>query len=90
MEQIEKVKRNYKKVDLNSVNAITKIAGEKKLNFVAIGNHLNVSHVTAKKLLMQPKLMNGYQRKMIATLFEIDVHEISRMIDSDLLIDILA
>ena len=83
MEQIEKVKRNYKKVDLNSVNAITKIAGEKKLNFVAIGNHLNVSHVTAKKLMLQPELMNGLQRKSIANLFQVSVSEISKMIDAE-------
>lgn len=83
MEQIEKVKRNYKKVDLNSVNAITKIAGEKKLNFVEIGNHLNVSHVTAKKLLLQPELMNGLQRKAIANLFQVSINEISKMIDAE-------
>lgn len=82
METTEKVKRNYNRVNLNEVNALTKIANEKNLNFVAIGNHLNVSHVTAKKLMLQPELMNGIQRKQIAVLFSMNISDVSSMIDA--------
>lgn len=78
----EKVKRNYNKVDLNSVNALTKLAAEKKLSFAAIGNEMNVSHITAKKFLMQPELMNGIQRKKIAAIFGVTITDVSNMIDS--------
>lgn len=79
---IEKVKRSYKKVNLNEASILTKIVSEKNLQIGQIAKDMDVSFATCKKHLINPELMNGIERKKIASILGMSINEISTLIDS--------
>lgn len=75
-------KRNYVKVDFNGANQLTAILAGRKISISDFAKHIDCSHVTAKKNLLNPLLFNGYERKMIASFLQMSISEVSEMIDA--------
>jgi hypothetical protein len=75
-------KRSYTKVDLNGANQLTAMLAGMKISISDVAKHLDCSHATAKKHLLNPLLFNGIERKQIASLIQLDIAEVSQMIDA--------
>lgn len=75
-----KVKRNYTKFD-SDASELLKLAKAKGFNVKDIAIKFDCSNATAKKLLVNPMLCTGYDRKKFAEIFELSAIQINELID---------
>ena len=75
-----KEKRKYNKIT-SDASKLMELATAKGFKVKDIAIKFDVAPATAKKLLVDPLVCTGYDRKKFAEIFEVEVHQINELID---------
>lgn len=78
--EVKKEKRKYKKIQMD-LNQLTKLIESRSISWHLLAEKFDVTTGTAKKYIIEPKLLNGYQRSILSEILNIEIRELNAMID---------
>lgn len=76
-----KQKRKYTKVSMDA-NAITLLLVEKQIKFKDVAELYGVGKGTAKRYMLNPKMLTGYQRLALSKLLNENLADLTAKIDA--------